>query len=140
MLMVAPGIFILPYTQLVFGLECAFRSLRSLPFQGRGQYDVLICLVTILLMLVGTWVPVHLHPQSPKCFASLVWFVTDYAVEALSMLSIIAATFIVIAITIFVRLSTVSTIDQHQRIAASRMVHFLILGVVSLVGLVARAA
>jgi hypothetical protein len=37
------------------------------------------------------------------------------------------------AITIFVRLSTVNLIDEHQRIAASRMVYYLTLGIVSLV-------
>jgi hypothetical protein len=42
---------------------------------------------------------------------------------------------ILAAIIIFVRLSTVSLIDEHQRIAASRMVYYLVLGIVSLVSL-----
>jgi len=40
---------------------------------------------------------------------------------------------ILLAGIIFVRLSTVRLIDEHQRIAASRMVYYLVLGIVSLV-------
>ncbi|TAQ87056.1 hypothetical protein B7494_g4621 [Chlorociboria aeruginascens] len=125
-----PALFIVPYLQLVFGLECAIRSLKRSPFQARGKYDVTICLVVVGLMLIGTWVPSHLHPEVDKCFASLVWFITRYGLEGFILLSVIAGLLIVSAITIFVRLSTVNLIDQHQRIAASRMVYYLVLGII----------
>jgi hypothetical protein len=51
----------------------------------------------------------------------------------LKLLIITGALMVVSAVTIFVRLSTVSLIDEHQRIAASRMVYYLVLGIVSLV-------
>jgi len=123
-----------PYIQLVFGLECALRSIRSLPFQARGKYDVTICLVVVVLMLIGTWLP-SFFVHSNVCFASLVWYVARYGFLGLKLLIIAGSLMILAAIIIFVRLSTVSLIDEHQRIAASRMVYYLVLGIVSLVSL-----
>lgn len=127
-----PALFIVPYIQLVFGVECALRSLRKLPFQARGKYDVTICCVVIVLMLIGTWIPSHINPQPDNCFASLIWFITRFGVECLILLSVAGGLMIMSAITIFVKLSTVNLIDQHQRIAASRMVYYLVLGILSL--------
>lgn len=127
------ALFIVPYIQLVFGIECALRSLRKLPFQARGKYDVTICCVAIVLMLIGTWIPSHIKEQPDHCFASLIWFITRFGLECLVLLSVAGGLMILSAITIFVRLSTVNLIDQHQRIAASRMVYYLVLGIVSMV-------
>jgi di/tricarboxylate transporter len=129
------ALFIVPYIQLVFGLECASRSLRRLPFQARGKYDVTICLAVIVLMLIGTWIPSHIHPEVDRCFASLMRFISRYGKEGFILLTIIAVLAIISAITIFVRLSTVTSINEDQRIAASRMVYYLVLGIVSLVSL-----
>lgn len=127
------ALFIVPFLQTVFGLECAFRSLRRLPFQARGKYDVAICSGTVVLMLIGTWVPTHLSPEPDRCFASLIWYISAFGAEGMVILSSCAGLMIISALTIFIRLSTVNLIDQHQRIAASRMVYYLVLGIVSLV-------
>lgn len=104
-----------------------------MPFQARGKYDVTICCVTIVLMLIGTWLPSFLIPENDTCFASLMWYLTRYGSLGLIMLSIIAVLMLVSALTIFFRLSNVNLIDEHQRIAASRMVYYLVLGLLSLV-------
>lgn len=127
------ALFIVPYLQLVFGLECASRSLRKLPFQARGKYDVTICAGTVVLMLIGTWLPTYINPQPNGCFASLVWFVTRFSVEITALLGAAGGLMIISTMIIFVRLSKVNMIDQHQRIAASRMVYYLVLGILSLV-------
>lgn len=127
------AIMIVPYIQLVFGLECTFRSLRRIPFQARGKYDVTICCATIVLMLIATWIPSHIFPEPNICFASLVWFISRYGKPGLIILSTVGGVLLISAVTIFTRLSTVTMIDQHQRIAASRMVYYLVLGIVSLV-------
>lgn len=128
-----PALFIVPYLQLVFGMECAIRSLRSIPFQGRGKYDVTICLVVVFIMLIITWIPSNIWPEPDTCFASLVWFITRYGKLGFVLLSVVGGLMILSALTIFIRLSTVNLIDQHQRIAASRMVYYLALGIVSMV-------
>lgn len=127
-----PALFIVPYIQLVFGLECAIRSFRATPFQPRGKYDVTLCIAAVVLMLIGTWVPSNIFPEGSKCFASLVWFITRYGVEGFVILSIVGGLMVVCAVTIFVRLLCVPTIEPHQRITASRMVYYLVIGIVSL--------
>ncbi|KAH8594620.1 hypothetical protein B0O99DRAFT_171369 [Bisporella sp. PMI_857] len=127
-----PALFLVPYVQVVFGLECALRSLRGLPFQARGKYDVTICVMTVIIMTIGTWVISFVQPESDRCFASLLWYISAFGFEGLIITSICAGLMIISAITIFIRLSTVNLIDQHQRIAASRMVYYLIVGIVSL--------
>jgi len=123
-------LFLVPYIQVVFGLECAIRSFRSLPFQARGKYDVTICIATVLLMTLATWIPTHIHPQKDHCFASLVWFVSDFSIVALFILAIIAGFALISAVTIFCRLSSFTSIDRNQRIAASRMVYYLVLAII----------
>jgi hypothetical protein len=127
------AIFLVPYIQIVFGIECAIRSLRKQPFQPRGKYDVTICLVVVLLMGIGTWVPTHLNKEMDRCFASLVWFVGRFGLEGTVLYATVGALAIASAILIFVRLSTVSSVDHNQRIAASRMVYYLAMSIVSLV-------
>lgn len=134
------AIFLVPLIQVVFGLECALRSLRKSPFQARGKYDVTICLAVILLLLIGSWVPTILFKQPKICFASLLWFVSSFGMIAFLTLAVAVGLMIFSAITIFARLSGASTVDQHQRIAASRMVYYLVIGIVSLVSPSSRAS
>jgi hypothetical protein len=126
---------VVPYIQVVFGIECALRGLRRTPFPARGKYDVAVCLVVIVLMLVATWIPAQLRLEMDHCFGSLMWFITRHGRSGLSILSFVAGLSIISAITIFYRLVNTVTICQRQRIAASRMVYYLVLGVVSLVSL-----
>ncbi|RDL35408.1 uncharacterized protein BP5553_07339 [Venustampulla echinocandica] len=126
-----PALFIVPYIQLVFGLECAFRALRKMPFQARGKHAVKMYLVIVVIMLVGTWIPSNLHQQRDTCFATLVWFITSYGDLGLILFSISSGLMLISALIIFFRLSSVNLIDEHQRIAASRMVYYLLLGFIS---------
>ena len=124
----------MPYIQLVFGIECAVRSLRPRPFQARGKHNVKIYIVLVVVMLVVTWIPSNLTKEPDSCFASLMWFITRFGMDGLILLTMTASLMMINAIIIFFRLSTVKLIDEHQRIAASRMVYYLILGTISLVG------
>jgi hypothetical protein len=117
----------------VFGLECAIRSFRKVGFPARGKYDVLICLAVIVLMLIITSIPTHVSPERNYCFASLARFVTQYGHLGLVLLAGCAGLAITGATAIFYRLTTLTPINQRQRIAASRMVYYLMLAVVSLV-------
>lgn len=83
-------------------------------------------------MVIVTWIPSHIYPER-KCFASLVWFIARYGFLGFIILSTVAGLMIISAVTIFARLSYVPLIEPHQRIAASRMVYYLVLGIVSLV-------
>ncbi len=84
-------------------------------------------------MLVGTWVPTYIRPEKDHCFASLAWFVTKFGREGLVLIATTTGLAIISAITIFCRLTKLTTIDPQERIAASRMVYYLVLAVVSMV-------
>jgi hypothetical protein len=127
------ALFIVPYIQVVFGLECAIRSLRALPFQARGKNDVTICCGVIISMLIATWIPSHIFPEHNTCVATLLWFISRYGELGTILLSVTDGLMLVGAFTIFIRLTTVHLIDQHQRVAASRMVYHLGFGIVSIV-------
>lgn len=104
-----------------------------MPFQARGKHAVKIYLFIVVIMLVGTWLPSNLHKGRDTCFATLVWFVTTYGDLGLILFPIASGLMLISALVIFVRLSSVNLIDEHQRIAASRMVYYLILGFISTV-------
>jgi hypothetical protein len=129
------AIFLPSYILVVFGVECAIRSLRKEPFQPRGKLDVTICMAVVLAMIIATWIPTQVRKEGDKCFASLMWFVVNFGVLGLVLLCIVAVLLIFSAVTIFYRLSTHKIIDQNQRIAASRMVYYLVLTLVSSVSL-----
>lgn len=84
-------------------------------------------------MLVITSIPTHVRPETDFCFASVAWFVTRYGKLGLILLAACGGLAIISATMIFFRLMALTTIDQHQRIAASRMVYYLVLAVVSMV-------
>ncbi|POS83244.1 hypothetical protein EPUL_005530, partial [Erysiphe pulchra] len=127
-----PAIFIVPYVQLVFGIECTLRSFRSLPFQARGKYDVTFCLCAVVLMLIATWIPSNINPELGTCFASLLWFVSGFGILGTVLFSSTAGLMLICAFIIYYRLSAANLIDQHQRIVASRIVHHMIVGAVTL--------
>lgn len=86
-------------------------------------------------MTFGAWLPTNIEKQTGVCFASLLWFVTGFASEGLTMMSVCLGLSIVAAVIIFARCTAGGLIDEHQRIAASRMVYFLVLAVLPMVRL-----
>jgi hypothetical protein len=128
------ALFIVPFIQAVFSLECALRSLRKKSFQARGKYDVAICGGVITLMLIGTWVYCHVVQEPNECVASLVWYISRYGEETLTLLLVSAGLMLFSTIAIFIRLSVATTVDKQQRLAASRIVYYNVLGLVYLVG------
>ncbi|OTB19027.1 hypothetical protein K445DRAFT_19637 [Daldinia sp. EC12] len=126
-----PAIFIVPYMQLVFGLEVASRALKSRPFLPRGKWNVPICLVVIKVLLLATGLVGYFIQPPTFCFASLFWFVARWAEGGFVVLLLIAVTLAICTVIIFLKLTRHSTIEESERIDASRMVYFLALAVVT---------
>lgn len=127
------AMFLVAYVQVVFGIECTIRSLRKTPFRARGKYDVTICLFVVFVLEILTWALAFVDKMGDFCFASLVWFVVHYGEFGTIVVSSIIGASVICGLIIWNRLSTVPTIDKHQRIAASRMVYYLWLGAIVLV-------
>ncbi|KAI1342017.1 hypothetical protein F5Y15DRAFT_330413 [Xylariaceae sp. FL0016] len=126
-----PAIFIVPYLQLVFGLEITFRALRTRPFPSRGKWDVAICLAVVKILLLITGLVAFFIRAPDFCFASLFWFVAKWAEGGFILLLAIAVILTICAIVIFLKLKRYSMIENSQRVTASRMVYYLVLAVVS---------
>ncbi|KAH9901903.1 hypothetical protein F4778DRAFT_131220 [Xylariomycetidae sp. FL2044] len=126
-----PAIFIVPYIQLVFGLEVAFRALRTRPFPPRGKWDVAICLAVIKILLLITGLVAFFVPAPNFCFASLFWFVAKWAEGGFVLLLMIAVVLTICATVVFLKLTRYSMIENSQRIGASRMVYYMATGVVT---------
>ncbi|KAK1594878.1 uncharacterized protein LY79DRAFT_578455 [Colletotrichum navitas] len=129
--MMLPAVFIVPYIQLVFALEVAFRSLRKNPLPPRSKWNVTICLATVGTFLLVTYL-VTLFVRPPNfCFASLFWFVQRWKEGCFVILTIISVALLASTLVIFFRLHNNARIENSERVAASRMVYFLAVAFIS---------
>ncbi|KAK3299308.1 uncharacterized protein B0H64DRAFT_97368 [Chaetomium fimeti] len=126
-----PAVFIAPYTQLVFGVEIASRALRKNPFAPRGQYNVSICLSIAWMLVLANFLVANFDQPSDFCITSLFWFISHYSVMCFGLLVAIASTIFASAVTVFLRLHRSINVEVTARIAASRMVYYLALAVIS---------
>lgn len=123
--------FIVPYIQLVFGLEVVIRSLRRRAFAPRGKWNVTICLAIVGTLLLVTYLVTHFIRPPNFCFASLFWFLQSYKRGSFVVLTIITAALFASVVIIFIKLHRSVTIDPTERVSASRMVYYLSLGFIS---------
>ncbi|KAK4148625.1 hypothetical protein C8A00DRAFT_38800 [Chaetomidium leptoderma] len=127
-----PAVFIAPYTQLVFGVEIAMRALRKKPFAPRGKYNVPICLSIIGALLLANFLIADFDQAPNICISSLFWFVAHYSIICFGLLVAIAVIVLMSAVTVFVRLHRSIKVEVTARVAASRMVYYLALSVISI--------
>jgi hypothetical protein len=134
-LLTLTAFWIVAYTLLVFGVEVAFRGFQKKRFHSRGKFTVPICWSIVLTMLIATWVPSHVY-NNPKndCDASLISWVMPWADIALFLNSIIVFLYLLTGFMIAYQLSRTAKIDRNERIAASRIVYYLAIEVVLMVG------
>ncbi|KAL9596539.1 MAG: hypothetical protein Q9219_005717 [cf. Caloplaca sp. 3 TL-2023] len=121
-----PILWLVPYTMLVFGLETTFRALHKKRFQVQKIRDIWLCVVAILILTLVTWLPTRLFPARRTCLASLVWWTTNFAKIGLVLASGLFFTFLVCAMVITVQLIRTIKMSRDQRIAATRIVYYLI--------------
>ncbi|KAL9041460.1 MAG: hypothetical protein Q9180_001265 [Flavoplaca navasiana] len=122
-----PALWIVPYTMFVFGLETTVRSLHSKRFPCQKRRSLLCCLVVIPVAILLTWIPSYSSPSKGICVATLVWWTTNYAKIGLIIGSGLLFANVVCAVVITTQLMRTTNIDHDQRIAASRVVYYLIL-------------
>lgn len=128
------AVFIVPYVQFIFGLENTVRALKKQPFPSRGKWIVPGCCAILGIFLLATVLVAQLIRPPNFCFASLFWFVQWWKEGILAVLILIAATLLFCTAIIFWRLSSSLNVNNTERIAASRMVYYLAIAVVFVVG------
>ncbi|KAK3952489.1 hypothetical protein QBC32DRAFT_370227 [Pseudoneurospora amorphoporcata] len=126
-----PAVFIVPYIQLVFGLEVTIRSLLKKPLAPRGRWNVTICLSVVGLLLLVNLLVAILDRSSNFCITSLFWFVAHYSVGCFGLSVGISALLSVCVVVVFVRLHRSNKVELAERAAASRMVYYMALAIIS---------
>ncbi|KAJ6438586.1 Mediator of RNA polymerase II transcription subunit 19 [Purpureocillium lavendulum] len=127
-----PATFIVPYIQLVFGLETIQRAFRRHPFPQRLQYTVPACLATVVLGLIGTYVATRFVLPPDFCFASLFWYLRRWALGCFVVTTAIASILLIGSVVTFVRLLRTAGISEVQRVAASWMACYMSLATTTL--------
>lgn len=88
-----------------------------------------ICLIIVNIALIVTGLVAFFIRAPNICFASLYWFVVRWAAGSFGVLLAIVAILILCAATIFYRLRKASWVEEDERVEASRMIYYIIIGV-----------
>ena len=121
------------YTTLIFALETTIRSVRRSRFRARGKWDTFICLAAIIFAVTGTFLPALLIPAPDRCLATLIWWTEHYAKVAVVLGLSIIVLFLFSAAIITTQLLRTVKMDRDERIAATRVVYYLVLNVFTIV-------
>jgi hypothetical protein len=123
-----------PYIQLVFTIETTLRALKSNPFPPRSKWTVAICMTIVKIALLATGLLTFFIRAPNFCFASLFWFVAKWAEGGFALLIGIAVILAVCAVIIYIKLTRHSTIEDEERVDASRMIYYIALAIIPNVG------
>ncbi|KAK5658498.1 hypothetical protein OQA88_1890 [Cercophora sp. LCS_1] len=128
-----PAVFLAPYTQLVFGVEAAIRALRKKdqPFAPRAKWNVTICLAIIGILSLVNFLVANFDRAPNFCLTSLFWFVAHWSTGCFALLVGITCSLIISLVIIFLKLTRSIKIEVEARVAASRMVYYLALAIIS---------
>jgi hypothetical protein len=114
------------YITLAFGIETALRSFKQERFAPRGKWNTILCIAAVNLFLLATWIPTIVWPMFNRCFGSLIWFIMRYDLLTLVLLIVLISSLLLLAAVISIQLMRNADVDLNERIAASRMVYYLL--------------
>lgn len=86
-------------------------------------------------MTVVTLIVAAVDRAPDFCFASLFWFVRSYAAGCFAVFVTISATTLIVIGTIFGKLRNAKQVSPTERMAATRMIYYLVVGFISQVSL-----
>lgn len=120
------AIFILGYITAIFGIEMAWRSLKTERFAPRGKWNTTVCVAIVAFLVLLTWMPTIIWPSNKRCFGSLIWFSMRYDLLTLILLCVLVSLFLILTAIISIQLMRTSDLDHNERIAASRLCYYLL--------------
>ena len=123
----------MPYVFLVFGAETTYRSLRREKFGPHHKLTFPICLGSVGALTFFTWIPTAVDKHTDQCRGSLVWWTSGHGTLAVVLLSLLMVSCLAMAVIIILQLLKSVRTESNYRIAASRMVYYLIFNVLLIV-------
>ncbi|KAM0325206.1 hypothetical protein ACHAPQ_008114 [Fusarium lateritium] len=130
-LMILRSFFIVPFIQLVFGLELTIRIMSPRVFPFRGRFNTPACLATIGILLIVVLSITFVVRPSQFCFANLLSYLHRYDAGCFgALLTVIILVLIECGLICF-KLYTGARMSVAERDEASRMVYFMVIAVIS---------
>ncbi|KAL8957839.1 MAG: hypothetical protein Q9193_004988 [Seirophora villosa] len=108
-------------------------ALWIVPFTMLTRWNIRVSILAILLMALITWIPSYVSPTQGSCLASLVWWTDDFTKIGLVISSGLLFTFLFCAGVIAIQLIRTIKVCREQRIAATRIVYYLIISALIMV-------
>ncbi|KAL8789546.1 MAG: hypothetical protein Q9195_006773 [Heterodermia aff. obscurata] len=121
-----PAIWFAPITMVVFGVETTFRSLRRNKFASRNRWHIPTALAVIIGLSIFLWAASNVFPTRGACVTGLIWWTARYFKFAIVICSGLLFLFTTSAIIITVQLVKTVKVDRAERIAATRVVYYLV--------------
>lgn len=115
------------FTKMVFGLETSFRSTRRVRFSSRPPWHITSAIAVIATMVFAAWAATNAFPTKSRCLSSLIEWTAPYAKLAVVLASGLLFLYPASAVIISIQLVKTVKIDKLERIAATRMVYYLVL-------------
>ncbi|KIL91141.1 hypothetical protein FAVG1_05838 [Fusarium avenaceum] len=126
-----PAFFIVPFIQMVFGMELTIRIMSPRVFPFRGRFNTIACLVTISVLLIIVLSITFVVRPSQFCFANLLSYLHRYDTGCFgALLTVIVLVLIECGLICF-KLHTGARMSVADRDEASRMVYFMVIAVIS---------
>lgn len=118
---------------MVFSLESVGRALRRNPFPTPPRWLAPGCVIIVVLGLVGTYLATVVNRPPDACFADLFWFTQAWRVLSFGLFVAITGALLLCGIIIFVRLRQSMGMPSfnQERQAASNMVYYIVMAMIS---------
>lgn len=111
---------------MVFGMETTFRALRRNKFPSRNRWHFPTALAVIVALTIFLWAASNVFPTRGACVTGLIWWTARYFKLAIVVSSGLLFLFMTAAIIITVQLTKTVKMDRAERIAATRVVYYLV--------------
>lgn len=122
---------IVPYIQIVFGVETTVRASWRRPFPRQPKWITPACVGIVAAASLATLLITRLHRAPNFCAASLFWFLEQWKVGCLGVFTAVVGTSFIAAVVVFLRLHSGARVDPAERVAASWMAYFMAISVVT---------
>lgn len=86
----------------------------------------MFCVIVIFIMTLVTWIPSNVSPARHGCLTSLVWWTEHLAKVGLAISSGLIFTYVACAAIVTAQLLRALKISGEQRVAATKIVFYLI--------------
>ena len=111
---------------LVFGLETTFRSLRRNRFPTRNKWHIPTALAIIVALTVFMWAATNVFPTRGACLTGLIWWTARYFKLAIVVCSGLLFLYTTSTVLLTVQLIKTVNVEKAERIAATRVVYYLV--------------